>query len=174
MAIQVSGTEVISNSRVISNVTGFKTVSGNSILGSGDIAVGASTAVNGVGTYTIATNASLAAGGGGNSGYVYKEGYTTAGSNLKSIGFRWIYGVSTADATNPTISATSTSGSGTGTATGANNGSAGYGMASAVTSNQAYSGSWRLMTPTSGVSASTTGQQYNWWDGWSALYVRYA
>ena len=37
MAIQVSGTEVISNSRVLTNVSGLKTVGGLAILGSGDI-----------------------------------------------------------------------------------------------------------------------------------------
>ena len=42
MAIQVSGTEVISNSRVLSNVTGLKTVNSTSLLGSGDIAAGLS------------------------------------------------------------------------------------------------------------------------------------
>jgi hypothetical protein len=39
MAIQVSGTTVIDGSRVLSNVTGLKTVGGTAILGSGDIAV---------------------------------------------------------------------------------------------------------------------------------------
>jgi hypothetical protein len=52
MAIQVSGTEVISNSRVLSSVTGLKTVGGTAILGSGDIAVGGSTDADAVGTYT--------------------------------------------------------------------------------------------------------------------------
>ena len=51
MAIQVSGTEVISNSRVLSNVTGLKTVNGNALLGSGNIAVGASTTYGAVETY---------------------------------------------------------------------------------------------------------------------------
>ena len=54
MAIQVSGTEVISNSRVLSNVTGLKTVNGNALLGSGDIAAGASTTYGAVGTYVQA------------------------------------------------------------------------------------------------------------------------
>ena len=40
MAIQVGGTTVISNSRVLQNVTGLKTVGGTSILGSGDIVAG--------------------------------------------------------------------------------------------------------------------------------------
>ena len=40
MAIQVGGTTVINNSRVLQNVSGLKTVGGATILGSGDIAVG--------------------------------------------------------------------------------------------------------------------------------------
>lgn len=40
MAIKVSGTTVISNNREVSSVNGFKTVGGESILGSGDIATG--------------------------------------------------------------------------------------------------------------------------------------
>jgi hypothetical protein len=40
MAIQVNGTTVIDNSRVLSNVTGLKTVNSTSILGSGDITAG--------------------------------------------------------------------------------------------------------------------------------------
>lgn len=42
MAIQVGGTTVIDNSRNLQNVQGIKTIGGNSILGSGDIAVGGS------------------------------------------------------------------------------------------------------------------------------------
>jgi len=40
MTIQVGGTTVISGERVLSNVTGLKTVGGQSILGTGDIAAG--------------------------------------------------------------------------------------------------------------------------------------
>ena len=40
MAIQVGGTTVINNSRVLQNVSGLKTIGGTSILGSGDIDVG--------------------------------------------------------------------------------------------------------------------------------------
>lgn len=39
MAIQVNGTPVITDSKVLQNVTGLKTVNSNSILGSGDIAI---------------------------------------------------------------------------------------------------------------------------------------
>ena len=40
MAIQVGGTTVIDNSRVLQNVSGLKTVNGSSILGSGNITAG--------------------------------------------------------------------------------------------------------------------------------------
>ena len=40
MAIQVGGTTVINNSRVLQNISGLKTIGGTSILGSGNIAVG--------------------------------------------------------------------------------------------------------------------------------------
>ena len=73
MAIQVSGTTVIDDSRVLSNVTGLKTVGGTAILGSGDIAVGGSTTHNAVGTYAMHTN---------NTGSNKFPGDTTAGSNL--------------------------------------------------------------------------------------------
>jgi hypothetical protein len=52
MAIQVGGTTVIDNSRVLSNVTGLKTINSTSILGSGNISAGASTTFGAVGTYT--------------------------------------------------------------------------------------------------------------------------
>jgi len=37
MAIQVNGTSVITDSKVLQNVTGLKTINGTSVLGSGDI-----------------------------------------------------------------------------------------------------------------------------------------
>ena len=40
MAIQVSGTTVINNSRVLQNVSGLRTINGSSLLGSGDISAG--------------------------------------------------------------------------------------------------------------------------------------
>lgn len=58
MAIQVGGTTVIDNSRVLSNVTGLKTVGGTSVLGSGNIATGGSTDHLAVGTYSLAANVS--------------------------------------------------------------------------------------------------------------------
>jgi hypothetical protein len=72
MAIQVSGTTVIDGSRVLSNVTGLKTVGGTAILGSGDIAVGGSTTLNDIGTYAIC----------GNSNVAILPGGTVAGSYL--------------------------------------------------------------------------------------------
>ena len=56
MAIKVSGTTVIDNSRNLTNIAGgLKTVNGNSVIGSGDISIstGASTDFNTVGTYTF-------------------------------------------------------------------------------------------------------------------------
>lgn len=55
MAIQVGGTTVISNNREVSNVSGFKTVSGSSILGSGDIEVGGGAPWDTIGTWTSAS-----------------------------------------------------------------------------------------------------------------------
>jgi hypothetical protein len=52
MAIQVSGTTVIDDSRNLVNVIGIKTVNSTSLLGAGDIAAGASTTYGAVGTYT--------------------------------------------------------------------------------------------------------------------------
>lgn len=57
MAIQISGTTVIDNSRNLLNVGGLKTVGGTSILGSGDISTGTSTWVNFNGTGTVAIRA---------------------------------------------------------------------------------------------------------------------
>lgn len=78
MAIKVNGTSVISDSRVLENVTGLKTVGSTSLLGSGDIAVGSSTTYGAVGTYVgahrvTATNVS------------YNGGDTVSGSDLKTV-----------------------------------------------------------------------------------------
>jgi hypothetical protein len=51
MAIQVSGTTVIDDSRNLVNVIGIKTVNSTSLLGSGDIEAGASTVYQAIGTY---------------------------------------------------------------------------------------------------------------------------
>lgn len=53
MAIKVNGTTVIDDSRNFTNInSGFKTVNGTSVVGSGNISAGASTTANDVGTYT--------------------------------------------------------------------------------------------------------------------------
>ena len=156
MAIQVNGTTVIDNSRVLSNVTGLKTVGGSSILGSGDITTGASTAVNGVGTYTVAHDTSQS----DTEGVGYKEGRTTAGSNLSPRG---IEGGANG------IPNTTTSTSGT---TGLNNNaSLSYSTNLHLTSDQTYSGSWRLMTPAMRkVAEGST----NWGMTFPGLWVRYS
>tara|TARA_R110002126_G_scaffold108063_1_gene243816 strand:+ start:31 stop:399 length:369 start_codon:yes stop_codon:yes gene_type:complete len=75
MAIQVSGTTVIDDSRNLVNVIGLKTINSTSILGSGDIAAGASTTAGAVATYLMATVKSTAL-------TTYDYGATIAGSNL--------------------------------------------------------------------------------------------
>jgi hypothetical protein len=79
MAIQVNGTTVIDNSRVLSNVTGLKTINSTSILGSGDIAVGASTTFGAVGTYIIAGIAGDHTGGQTIAGSALKTNTSTSG-----------------------------------------------------------------------------------------------
>lgn len=54
MSLKVGGTSVISDSRVLENVTGLKTVNSNALLGAGDIAVG--------GTMAVGTNSQTAGG----------------------------------------------------------------------------------------------------------------
>jgi hypothetical protein len=86
MAIQVGGTTVISNNREVSSVNGFKTVGGESILGSGDIAAGGS----GLGGSTSGPNSA----GSGTSvnittaGLYYYSGYAsnTSFSNVRVNG----------------------------------------------------------------------------------------
>ena len=73
MAIQVNGTTVIDNSRVLSNVTGLKTINSTSILGSGNIAAGASTTWAAVGTYTTGLVFD---------GTIRSGGYTYSGSDI--------------------------------------------------------------------------------------------
>jgi hypothetical protein len=75
MAIQVSGTTVIDDSRNLVNVIGIKTVNSTSLLGSGDIEAGASTTYGAVGTYVMAAY-------GGQSTF----NLTVAGSDLSPSG----------------------------------------------------------------------------------------
>ena len=76
MAIQVGGTTVIDDSRVLSNVTGLKTINSTSILGSGNIAAGSSTTYGAVGTYVW----------GYFSGTGIADGSTKAGSSIYPAG----------------------------------------------------------------------------------------
>jgi len=86
MAIQVGGTTVISDTRVLSSVTGLKTVGGSSILGSGDIATGGSTTADAVGTYAAADY--IGSPPPGDPDYAPLEfGSTRAGSKLRPCSF---------------------------------------------------------------------------------------
>jgi len=73
MAIQVNGTSVITDSKVLQNVTGLKTINSNSILGSGDITVdqgpALGTTVSFLGTATGSNNGSATVSCSGNYWY---------------------------------------------------------------------------------------------------------
>jgi len=164
MAIKVNGTTVVDDSRVLSNVTGLKTVGGTSILGSGNIDAGASTDVNGVGTYTLAYDTGMvdAQVDSQSQWKVYKEGRTASGSALRTRAA--IAGGSNG----PNVEAVSTSG---------NNVSATIGyyddrVRATVTSNQTYSGSWRLMSP--GANKSNRSSSADKSLLFTGLWVRYA
>ena len=155
MAIQVSGTTVIDDSRNLVNVIGLKTVNSTSLLGSGDIAVGASTAVNGVGTYTVAMDQTQSA----TEGVGYKQDRTTAGSNLKATA------IGTGSEIRNNI-ATSTSGTSGLTA------KTSYNTAnlSNLYDDTVFSGTWRLMSPSMRTGAEdSTG----WGMSFPGLWVRY-
>ena len=168
MAIKVNGTTVINDSRVLSGVTGLKTVGGTAILGSGNITTGASTAVNGVGTYMLGYDTGMTAGGTGNNVTfkVFKEGRTVAGSTLRPrAASSWL----TRAGAQPEVSSTSTSGTNFSAQLYAMPGSYVQGMP--LTSNQTYSGSWRLMSP----GANNTNQNVaGWGSNFTNLWVRYA
>ena len=168
MAIKVNGTTVINDSRVLSGVTGLKTVGGTAILGSGNITTGASTAVNGVGTYMLGYDTGMPDGGTGNNTTfkVYKEGRTVAGSALRP---RTASGWITRASAQPQVSATSTSGTNVSANTYAMPGSYVIGMP--ITSNQTYSGSWRLMSPGGNTSNQLSA---GWGSHFTNLWVRYA
>ena len=76
MAIQVSGTTVIDDSRNLVNVIGLKTVNSTSLLGAGDIAAGAPTTYNAVGTYAFLNRSDAG----------LTEGTTYAGSAFNPAG----------------------------------------------------------------------------------------
>ena len=108
MAIKVGGTSVISDSRVLENVTGLKTVDGQSLLGSGDISVDPPTGQGEIGTYSYGRPAnttgyavgdtatsfySVASGYLGQPRYGTSDGWTdTGGQNLESGTWRCMNG----------------------------------------------------------------------------------
>ena len=164
MAIKVNGTTVINDSRVLSDVTGLKTVGGTSILGSGNIDAGASTAVNGVGTYTLAYDTGMADASTDSQAQwkVYKEGRTAAGSALRGRA------ALCSSQNGADRQATSTSGTNVSASTDGNNARS----VATVTSNQTYSGSWRLMSP--GANKSNRNSFVAWAQVYTALWVRYS
>jgi hypothetical protein len=163
MAIKVNGTTVINDSRVLSDVTGLKTVGGTSILGSGNIDAGASTAVNGVGTYTLAVDTGMTDSSSGNS-YVYKAGRTASGSAIRTRAVLAAFGVS------GTYTGTSTSGTSVSIAD--NKSPGGYNPMGVMTDNNSYSGSWRLMSPC--VPKIGSGSFASWGNQMCGLWVRYS
>jgi hypothetical protein len=164
MAIKIGGTTVIDdNANITSSVGGFKTVGGVDITGSGNIEAGASTAVNGVGTYTLAYDTGMADGTTDSQAQwkVYKEGRTVAGSALRTRA-----AVSSMN-NGQDKQATSTSG----TNRSASVDDTGYSMVAVVTSDQTYSGSWRLMSP--GANKTNRSSYISWTTIYTGLWVRY-
>ena len=165
MAIQVSGTEVISNSRVLSNVTGLKTVGGTSILGSGNIAVGASTDLNGVGSYIMAQDSSMDNYLGNLGSQMYKAGRTVAGSSLVAMA-----AAGSSRGGGSTNTATSVSGTtGVIIPTGP-----GYLVSNSalLKDNNTFSGSWRMMSPGSNFMSGQSST--DWGLPYVSLWVRYS
>jgi len=162
MAIKISGTDVINNNRVLTNIAdvdaGTVTALNNAGVG------GTSTAVNGVGTYTLAYDTGMADASTDSQAQwkVYKEGRTAAGSALRGR-------AAVASPHNgANKQATSTSGTNVSAET---NGDGGRKVAT-VTSNQTYSGSWRLMSP--GANKSDRSSNVAWAQVYTALWVRYS
>ena len=88
MAIQVGGTTVISNNRALSSVNGLKTVGGESILGSGDIAAGGAPWNAADGTNVTTGTGTTFVAGSANTGR-YFIGYFQNGSNFANhFGFQ--------------------------------------------------------------------------------------
>ena len=163
MAIKIGGTTVIDDSRNLSSVGGLKTVGGTSILGSGNIDAGASTDVNGVGTYTIAIDTGMTAGTVDNN-YLYKAGRTASGGNLQTRAVFVGFGTSI-------FTATSTSGNTSGTTN--NKSPGGYNPQKSITDNNSYSGSWRLMSPAANRYSGDTVSP-SWGNQMAGLWVRYS
>jgi len=156
MALQVGGTTVIDNSRNLQNVQGIKTVGGSSILGSGDISVGASTSHGAVGTYTVAHES----GSGFSTSAGYKEGRTTSGSNLEPTGIAG----GTPENKNTATSTSGTSGM-------SNFQTTNYIDNMSIISNTTLSGSWRLMSP---MLPKGNHSSVGWGFGFPGLWVRYS
>jgi len=165
MAIKIGGTTVIDDSRNLSSVGGLKTVGGTSILGSGNIDAGASTDVNGVGTYMLGYDTGMADGTTDSQAQwkVYKEGRTVSGSALRPRGALSMIQGGGGDKT-----ATSTSGTNVSSTLNSSNAR----NIATVISNQSYSGSWRLMSP--GANKGNRGGNSEWASIYTNLWVRYS
>tara|TARA_R110000822_G_scaffold297147_1_gene419706 strand:- start:1869 stop:2360 length:492 start_codon:yes stop_codon:yes gene_type:complete len=162
MAIQVSGTEVISNSRALNNIA---SVDAATVTAFGNAGVGGTpTALGAVGTYTIAKDSGMT--NGSSSNYFYKAGRTAAGSALETRAI--VSGNTRAGAgTGERFIATSTSGT-TGSTLGANNQ---YAPGGYITDDNTQAGTWRMMSP--GAMFMTNNNSSTWGNFMSALWVRY-
>lgn len=86
MALQVGGTTVVDDSRVLQNVSGLKTINSNSILGSGDIAISSSdVAANGYAYFNTNQYGRQTISPGFNKGVWYSS--TGAPSSYQSAGY---------------------------------------------------------------------------------------
>ena len=88
MAIQVGGTEVISNNRVLSGVNGLKTVGGQSILGSGDIAAGGAPWNAADGTTAGVGSGNVFVAGSNNTGRYFVGYFQSTSNNANHFGFQ--------------------------------------------------------------------------------------
>lgn len=169
MAIQVNGTTVIDNSRNLTNVGGLKTVGGSTLIGSGNITTGSSTAVNGVGTYINGFDHTMSTNYNATTGFLaYKSGRTTAGSNIQAMSRI----VGEKRTTKFNAIATATGGNRTTTTPfGISSTLADYG-GTMMTDNQTFSGTWRFMGPAANGSGGSTAQTYGWAASIGCLMVR--
>jgi hypothetical protein len=126
-------------------------------INSAAVSVSPPTAVNAVGTYTVAMDTSQST----SVGTGYKQGRTTAGSNLQSQGI--------SGGAYDTLAGIATSTSGTTELKGTQNSP--YQSFTHFRDNQTFSGSWRLMSPSMAVSKQGSS---NWGNNFPGLWVRYA
>lgn len=98
MAIKISGTTVIDNSRNLVNVGGLKTINSNSILGSGDITVSGGSTVSGVAYSPYSPTYTSGTGGAGEWGAIQ---YHNAATDLLCTYQVTIGSTSTPDSTTP-------------------------------------------------------------------------